>query len=386
MPRPRRAGARRPRPVTHRADVPVPAHDRRRSVPPRPAARLRRRHARARPAGRRARAAPRLRAAGGAQVARRRLGECGRRRAGFGARSARRRPRRVRVLRPLPGSPGVPGLQRVRPDGPAVDRLVAGRPERLAGVDGAAADHDRAADARPGPGRAAADAGAARGRRQDIAAAGRGFGRRRRGPWHGDGAALPARDPARGVPARHAGRGAPAAGGRDRRDPRQRHAPRAVRVAHPPVHPVRSGAAASRSPSAWTRPPRTSTPGVRCGSAAASRSRCPAVKCGWRSSRACSRRTCCACVPPRVHGRPRAPVASSTRARPHVAAAATGIRLELDAPARLVLAESYNRGRRASCDGRDLGEPEVGAAFGTAWRVPASLPRRRRSRSRRTAG
>ena len=55
-----------------------------------------------------------------------------------------------------------------------------------------------------------------------------------------------------------------------------------------------------------------------------------------------------------------------------MAAAASGIRLDLDAPARLVLAESYNRGRRASCDGRDLGEPEVGAAFGTAWRVPAS--------------
>ena len=56
----------------------------------------------------------------------------------------------VRVLRPLPGPPGVPGLERVRRHGPAVDRLVAGRPERLAGVDGAAADHDRAADARPG--------------------------------------------------------------------------------------------------------------------------------------------------------------------------------------------------------------------------------------------
>ncbi|MDA0142526.1 hypothetical protein, partial [Solirubrobacter deserti] len=50
----------------------------------------------------------------------------------------------------------------------------------------------------------------------------------------------------------------------------------------------------------------------------------------------------------------------------------TGIRLQLDAPARLVLAESYNRGRRATCDDEDLGEPEVGAAFGTAWHVPAS--------------
>ena len=37
-----------------------------------------------------------------------------------------------------------------------------------------------------------------------------------------------------------------------------------------------------------------------------------------------------------------------------------------------MLAESFNRGRRATCDGQDLGEPEVGAAFGTAWRVPAT--------------
>ena len=59
-------------------------------------------------------------------------------------------------------------------------------------------------------------------------------------------------------------------------------------------------------------------------------------------------------------------------------------RLALDAPGRLVLAESFNRGRRASCDGRDLGEPSVGDAFGTAWNVPADLPRRSRSPSPRT--
>jgi arabinofuranan 3-O-arabinosyltransferase len=47
-----------------------------------------------------------------------------------------------------------------------------------------------------------------------------------------------------------------------------------------------------------------------------------------------------------------------------------GVRLKLDAPARLVLAESYNRGRRATCDGKDLGTPEVGGLYGTAWRVP----------------
>ncbi len=54
----------------------------------------------------------------------------------------------------------------------------------------------------------------------------------------------------------------------------------------------------------------------------------------------------------------------------HRSGGRTGIRLDLHGPARLVLAESYNRGRRASCDGQDLGEPEVGAGFGTAWRVP----------------
>ena len=47
-----------------------------------------------------------------------------------------------------------------------------------------------------------------------------------------------------------------------------------------------------------------------------------------------------------------------------------GIQLKLDTPARLVLAESYNRGRRATCDGQDLGAPEVGGIYGTAWRVP----------------
>ncbi|HET6549694.1 MAG TPA: hypothetical protein VFG79_14610, partial [Solirubrobacter sp.] len=47
-----------------------------------------------------------------------------------------------------------------------------------------------------------------------------------------------------------------------------------------------------------------------------------------------------------------------------------GVELDLNGPARLVLAESYNRGRRASCDGDDLGPPEVGDGYGTAWRVP----------------
>jgi hypothetical protein len=48
------------------------------------------------------------------------------------------------------------------------------------------------------------------------------------------------------------------------------------------------------------------------------------------------------------------------------------VKLALNGPARLVLAESYNRGRRATCDGKDLGTPEVGGLYGTAWQVPRS--------------
>jgi hypothetical protein len=47
------------------------------------------------------------------------------------------------------------------------------------------------------------------------------------------------------------------------------------------------------------------------------------------------------------------------------------VRLDLTGPARLVLAESFNDGWRASCDGRDLGDPGVAAGFGNGWEVPA---------------
>jgi hypothetical protein len=46
-----------------------------------------------------------------------------------------------------------------------------------------------------------------------------------------------------------------------------------------------------------------------------------------------------------------------------------GVKVDVDGPSWLVLAESYNRGWRASCDGRDLGEPEVLDGFANAWRV-----------------
>jgi hypothetical protein len=46
-----------------------------------------------------------------------------------------------------------------------------------------------------------------------------------------------------------------------------------------------------------------------------------------------------------------------------------GIRVEVRGPSWLVLGESYNRGWRATCDGRDLGEPAVVDAFANGWRV-----------------
>jgi len=49
-----------------------------------------------------------------------------------------------------------------------------------------------------------------------------------------------------------------------------------------------------------------------------------------------------------------------------------GVRLALDGPSRLVLAQGYDRGWRAWCDGRPLGAPEPEAAYGNGWTVDAS--------------
>ena len=49
-----------------------------------------------------------------------------------------------------------------------------------------------------------------------------------------------------------------------------------------------------------------------------------------------------------------------------------GVRLALDGPSWLVLGQSFNKGWRASCDGRPLGEPRVVDAYANGWRVPAS--------------
>lgn len=47
-----------------------------------------------------------------------------------------------------------------------------------------------------------------------------------------------------------------------------------------------------------------------------------------------------------------------------------GVRVQLDTPARLVLAESFNRGWHAECDGRDLGEPRPIDGFANGWDAP----------------
>ncbi|HEX4690531.1 MAG TPA: alpha-(1-_3)-arabinofuranosyltransferase family protein [Solirubrobacteraceae bacterium] len=52
-----------------------------------------------------------------------------------------------------------------------------------------------------------------------------------------------------------------------------------------------------------------------------------------------------------------------------------GVRLSLSGPAQLVLAESYDRGWRATCDGRDLGAPRPAAGLGNGWIVPRTCTR-----------
>jgi hypothetical protein len=46
-----------------------------------------------------------------------------------------------------------------------------------------------------------------------------------------------------------------------------------------------------------------------------------------------------------------------------------GVRLKIDQPSYLVLGESYNRGWRAECDGKDLGEPRPMQGYANAWPV-----------------
>ncbi|HEX8743130.1 MAG TPA: alpha-(1-_3)-arabinofuranosyltransferase family protein [Thermoleophilaceae bacterium] len=47
----------------------------------------------------------------------------------------------------------------------------------------------------------------------------------------------------------------------------------------------------------------------------------------------------------------------------------TGVRVDVREPGWLVLGESYNRGWRATCDGRSLGAPRVIDGFANGWRV-----------------
>jgi hypothetical protein len=46
-----------------------------------------------------------------------------------------------------------------------------------------------------------------------------------------------------------------------------------------------------------------------------------------------------------------------------------GVRLDVRAPSTLVLAESYDRGWRAECDGKDLGAPRPVDGFANGWDV-----------------
>ena len=46
-----------------------------------------------------------------------------------------------------------------------------------------------------------------------------------------------------------------------------------------------------------------------------------------------------------------------------------GVRVAVDGPSWLVLGESWNRGWSATCDGRDLGEPEVVDGYANGWRI-----------------
>jgi hypothetical protein len=50
-------------------------------------------------------------------------------------------------------------------------------------------------------------------------------------------------------------------------------------------------------------------------------------------------------------------------------ASVTGVRVAVDRPSWLVLAESFDRGWRATCDGRSLGAPAVVDGFANGWRV-----------------
>ena len=96
-------------------------------------------------------------------------------------------------------------------------------------------------------------------------------------------------------------------------------------------------------------------------------------------------RTCCACARPRAGARRPRPAASSTPAR-RPRGGRTGVRLDARRPR---AGSSSPRATTAAaarrCDGTDLGEPEIGAGFGTAWRVPAACRERRDRVRARTA-
>jgi len=75
--------------------------------------------------------------------------------------------------------------------------------------------------------------------------------------------------------------------------------------------------------------------------------------------------------------RPLVPVASSASGGMVVSSGRmgrgsySGVRVDVRRPSWLVLGESFNRGWRATCDGRDLGAPQVLDGLANAWRIRA---------------
>ena len=383
----RRARAGRARPRRAGADLPLPAHDGRRPVPPRPAARR---------AGAACSCATAWTASAASSAsfsppaartwaldgwgtvdrARRPTRRSTRWSALAAARSTRRR---------ASGPAGVPRLERVRRHAAALDRLLARR-AHARGWSGPCGRGDAArVDARRRSRRAAADAGAAAERRAAVAA-----GRRRRRTARcgcrsrSRGRTVPARDPARGVRRGHARRRAAAPGGRAS----PRSAGRACRACG-----CRGRARSEPDCGDGGRRGRAGTPSrLRVEGTIADLDAGRPLRlrgCGARSTCRRARRGCRAAArarfapyllrlrspAPEPAGRaPPARVACSTRAaRSATAARASGSTCA--SPPGSCSAETYSARWRATCDGHDLGAPVPVDGFAMAWRVPAGCER-----------
>ncbi len=281
---------------------------------------------------------------------------------GRGARRARRGEGPLRVLGALRGAAGLARVERVRRHAGAVDRLLAGRPPRVDRV--GRPGHGWRSDARPGARRAAPDPRAADRGRRAVGARGRRRGRRRALPADAR-QPLPAGDPARRR-ARGAAVGIAEIHGGPSRPPCR------ARARSTPAATTRSPSARSGSRCAWTRTIEDLDAGRPLRAASCAPFDLPAGETRLSAKPATFVPVHAAAALGRGAAGQSRPAASSTPARKARNGTRRGIQLALTAPARLVLAESYNRGRRARCDGHDLGVPSVGDGYGTAWPVPAS--------------